>query len=138
MKKYFKHKLENLINPQVMADVISAKVAKKIVVSPFAKIDNTLQGQAGDTVTVPAFAYIGDAVDVAEGNSITATQLTASSTTFGIKKYIQPPMMIAPPKSTSTTAITRYLNFICNLQISGSKIYAIKNAAKNGNNTPLK
>lgn len=82
-------KLENLINPQVMADMISAKVAKKIVVSPFAKVDTNLQGQAGDTVTVPAFAYIGDAVDVAEGNSITATQLTASSTTFGIKKAMK-------------------------------------------------
>lgn len=82
-------KLENLINPQVMSDMISAKVEKKIVVTPFAKIDNTLQGQAGDTVTVPAFAYIGDAVDVAEGNSVTAEQLTASSTTFGIKKAMK-------------------------------------------------
>ena len=82
-------KLENLINPQVMADMISAKVNKKIVVTPFAKVDNTLQGQAGDKVTVPAFAYIGDAIDVAEGGSIEATQLTASSTSFGIKKAMK-------------------------------------------------
>ena len=82
-------KLQNLINPQVMADMISAKVAKKIVVTPFAKVDNTLQGQAGDTVTVPAFNYIGDAVDVAEGVSVEATQLTASSTSFGIKKAMK-------------------------------------------------
>ena len=82
-------KLENLINPQVMADMISAKVTKKIVVTPFAKIDTTLTGQAGDKVTVPAFAYIGDAIDVAEGGSIEATQLTASSTSFGIKKAMK-------------------------------------------------
>ena len=78
-------KISDLINPQVMADMISAKIAKKIVVSPFAKVDDTLQGQAGDTVTVPAFAYIGDAVDVSEGGSIESTKLEASSTTFGVK-----------------------------------------------------
>ena len=82
-------KIENLINPQVMADMISAKVTKKIVVTPFAKVDTTLQGQAGDTVTVPAFNYIGDADDVVEGGSVTASQLTASSTTFGIKKAMK-------------------------------------------------
>lgn len=43
----------------------------------------------GDTVTVPAFNYIGDADDVAEGASVTASQLTASSTTFGIKKAMK-------------------------------------------------
>ena len=82
-------KISDLINPQVMADMISGKVNKKIVVSPFAKIDTTLQGQAGDTVTVPAFAYIGDAVDVAEGNSVEASKLQASSTSFGIKKAMK-------------------------------------------------
>ena len=82
-------RIQDLINPQVMADMISAKVTKKIVVSPFAKIDNTLQGQAGDKITVPAFAYIGDAVDVSEGNSVDATRLTASSTSFGIKKAMK-------------------------------------------------
>lgn len=78
-------KLADLINPEVMADMISAKVPKMIVVTPFAKVDNTLQGQAGDTVTVPSFAYIGDAVDVSEGGSLTAEKLTATSTSFGIK-----------------------------------------------------
>lgn len=82
-------KLEKLINPQVMADMISAKIEKKIVVTPFAKVDTTLQGQAGDTVTVPAFAYIGDAIDVAEGEAVSADLLTASSTTFGIKKAMK-------------------------------------------------
>lgn len=82
-------KIEDLINPQVMADIISAKIAQKIVVTPFAKIDTTLQGQAGNTVTVPAFAYIGDAVDVAEGASLEATKLTATSTSFTIKKAMK-------------------------------------------------
>lgn len=82
-------RIQDLINPQVMADMISGKVSKKIVISPFAKIDTTLQGQAGDTVTVPAFAYIGDAVDVSEGSSVESTRLTASSASFGIKKAMK-------------------------------------------------
>ena len=48
-------KLSNMINPQVMADMISAKVAKKVAVIPFAKVDTTLQGQAGNTITIPVF-----------------------------------------------------------------------------------
>ena len=36
-------KLEKMINPEVMADMISAKVAKKVAVIPFAKMDTTLQ-----------------------------------------------------------------------------------------------
>ena len=35
-------KLENLINPEVMADMISAKIENAIVVTPFAKVDTTL------------------------------------------------------------------------------------------------
>lgn len=82
-------KLENLINPQVMADMISAKIPSKIVVTPFAKVDRTLQGRAGDTITVPAFAYIGDAEDVAEGVACTPATLTATSTQFIIKKSMK-------------------------------------------------
>ena len=82
-------KIADLINPQVMADMISAKIPKKIVVTPFAKVDTTLQGQAGDTITVPVFAYIGDAEDVAEGVEVTATKLTATSAQFTIKKAMK-------------------------------------------------
>lgn len=82
-------KIENLVNPQVMADIITGKIEKKIVVTPFAKIDTTLQGQAGDTVTVPSFAYIGDADEVAEGVEVESATLTASSTTFKVKKAMK-------------------------------------------------
>lgn len=82
-------KIENLVNPQVMADIITGKIEKKIVVTPFAKIDTTLQGQAGDTVTVPSFAYIGDADEVAEGAEVESATLTASSTNFKVKKAMK-------------------------------------------------
>ena len=48
-------KLESLIDPEVMAPMISAKLEKSIVVTPFAKIDNTLEGQPGSTISVPKY-----------------------------------------------------------------------------------
>ena len=76
----------NMINPEVMAEMISAKVAKKISVVPFAKVDTTLQGQAGNTITIPVFGYIGDAANVNEGASIGASALTTTHKQFTIKK----------------------------------------------------
>ena len=76
----------NMINPEVMAEMISAKVAKKVAVIPFAKVDTTLQGQAGNTITIPVFGYIGDAANVAEGASIGASALTTTHQQFTIKK----------------------------------------------------
>ena len=76
----------NMINPQVMAEMISAKVAKRVSVIPFAKVDTTLQGQAGNTITLPVFEYIGDAANVAEGASIGASALTTTQKQFTIKK----------------------------------------------------
>lgn len=78
--------LNDLINPQVMADMIEAKLDKRLAVIPFAKIDNTLQGQAGSTITVPKWGYIGSAEDIAEGGSITPSEMSSSSVTATIKQ----------------------------------------------------
>lgn len=58
-------KLANLVDPQVMADMVSAKLPKKIKFSPIARIDTTLVGRPGSTIVVPKYAYIGDAVNIA-------------------------------------------------------------------------
>ena len=81
--------ISDLINPQVMADMISAKVASKIVVAPFAKIDTTLQGVPGNTVTVPQYAYIGDAEDIAEGIAAETVKLATSTTEVTVKKAMK-------------------------------------------------
>lgn len=82
-------KIADLINPEVMADMISAKIPNKIVVAPFAKVDTSLVGQPGDTITVPQYAYIGDAVDVAEGVAAETVKLTASTTQVTVKKAMK-------------------------------------------------
>ena len=78
--------LSNMINPEVMSEMISAKVEKRISVIPFAKVDTTLQGRAGNTITIPVFDYIGDAHDVGEGNPIGDTTLSTKDKQFTVKK----------------------------------------------------
>jgi N4-gp56 family major capsid protein len=79
-------KIANMINPEVMADVVRDKLTDLIKFTPLAKIDTTLQGRAGDTVTLPKFAYIGDAADVAEGEAIPMSLLTTSTSKVKVKK----------------------------------------------------
>ncbi|WP_286231308.1 N4-gp56 family major capsid protein [Neobacillus mesonae] len=79
-------KLANLVNPQVMADMISAGVKSKIKFAPLARMDETLVGQAGDTVTVPRYEYIGDAEDLTEGVAMGTTVLTASTQSVTVKQ----------------------------------------------------
>lgn len=79
-------KIEDLIVPEVMADMISAKVEAKVIISKIAKVDTTLSGQPGNEVTVPQYKYIGDAEDVAEGVAMGTAKLETGSTKFTIKK----------------------------------------------------
>lgn len=81
--------VSNIVNPQVMGDMIGAKIEAQAKITPYAKVDTTLQGVPGDTKTVPSWNYIGDAADVAEGGEVETTKLTASSTTFTIKKAMK-------------------------------------------------
>ena len=83
-------KIENLIDAEVMADAISGKIASAIRVTPFAKVDTTLEGKnAGDTITVPQFSYIGDAEDIAEGVECGTVQLSATTTQAKVKKAMK-------------------------------------------------
>ena len=82
-------KLAQLIDPEVMADMISAKIPKKLVVAPFAKVDTTLQGVPGSTITVPSYGYIGDADDVAEGVEVTPAKMSTTTKTAAVKKAMK-------------------------------------------------
>lgn len=79
-------KLTSLIDPEVIAPMIEKKMVDAMKFAPLAKIDYTLQGRPGSTVTLPSYAYIGDAVDVAEGDDIPIAELTESSVTATVKK----------------------------------------------------
>lgn len=82
-------KIADLINPEVMADMISAKIPNKLVVAPFAKVDPTLQGVPGNTITVPQYSYIGDAEDIAEGVEAETVKLQTGTTQATVKKAMK-------------------------------------------------
>ena len=82
-------KLADLIDPEVMADMISAKIPDKIRVAPFAKVDDTLSGVPGDTITVPSYGYIGDAEDVAEGVDVDIDKMSTKDKQYKIKKAMK-------------------------------------------------
>ena len=48
--------LSSLFNPQVVADLIETKLTNNMVFKPLAMIDYTLQGRAGNTVTLPFYS----------------------------------------------------------------------------------
>ena len=79
-------KLENLLNPQVVAEYIDAKLVDKIKLSPLAVVGTTLQGRPGNTLTVPVWEYIGTAQDLAEGVADVPVVLNSDSETVQVKK----------------------------------------------------
>ncbi len=78
--------LQNMVDPQVLADMISAELENAIRFAPLARVDRTLEGRPGSTITVPKFKYIGDATDVEEGQEIDLALLETSTEDFTIKK----------------------------------------------------
>ena len=79
-------KIAQLVNPEVMADMVSAKLPKMIKFTPLAYVERELVGQPGNTVTVPKWEYSGDAKDIEEGVAIEPDQLTTKKSTMTIKK----------------------------------------------------
>lgn len=79
-------KLADLFVPEVIAQEVEQKLIDKLVMEEFTEVDTTLQGKAGDTITLPSFKYIGDAEDVAEGEAIPTSKLAHSTRQATIKK----------------------------------------------------
>ena len=77
--------LNDIINPQVMGDMIEAKIPHMLKFTSFAKVDRSLVGVPGDTKTVPSWNFVGSAEDLAEGGELTTRKLTASTAEFTIK-----------------------------------------------------
>ena len=79
-------KIAQMVNPEGMADMVSAKLPKMIKFTPLAYVERELVGQPGNTLTVPKWEYSGDAKDIEEGVAIEPDQLTTKKSTMTIKK----------------------------------------------------
>ena len=78
--------LEDLFDPQVVADYIDQKLIDGIRFAPLSKIDQTLVGRPGDEVTLPYYSYVGMAESVAEGADIPIAKLTQDKKQVKIHK----------------------------------------------------
>lgn len=76
----------DVFDPQVVSDMINAKVTAKAAMTGYIKVDSTLQGVAGSTVTIPRWGYIGAAEDLQEGQPIDSTKMAFTTAQYGIKK----------------------------------------------------
>lgn len=76
----------DVFDPEVVSDMINAKVEKKAVMTGYIKVDNTLVGTPGSTVTIPKWGYIGEAQDYAEGEPIDTSKMAFTTSEYGIKK----------------------------------------------------
>ena len=81
--------LSSMVDPEVMAPMISARLTKAIKATPFARVDTTLQGRPGSTITIPRYQYIGDAEDLAVGVKANTAELTTDTAEYTIKKAVK-------------------------------------------------
>ena len=79
-------KLTNLIDPQVLAEYLDVKLMDAIKFAPLCAVRNDLVGVPGDTLTLPKYAFIGLAEDVAEGADIPMATLAATKVDVKVKK----------------------------------------------------
>lgn len=78
--------LSNLIDPQVIADFVEKKLVDAIKFAPLCMTKNDLVGRAGDTLSFPTMAYIGDAESVLEGGAIPVSNLESTMTNVRVHK----------------------------------------------------
>ena len=75
-----------LINNEVLGEVIGAELPAKLKFAKVAVVDNTLQGQAGDTIKVEKYGYIGEAQDFTMGQAIPVSDLSTTEKKVTIKQ----------------------------------------------------
>lgn len=78
-------KKANLVNAEVFADAVTAKLGDAIKLYPLAYVQN-FEGQQSGTISVPSYKYIGDADVIAEGIAIDPALLSQTSENLPVIK----------------------------------------------------
>jgi N4-gp56 family major capsid protein len=79
-------KLENLIDPQVLAEFLNIKLIDAIKFAPLCGVNRDLEGRPGSTLTIPVYDYIGTAEEVPEGDDVKFGQFGKNTIDVKVKK----------------------------------------------------
>lgn len=85
----------NVIVPEVYASLVREKVAGKCKIAQFLVNLGDLHGKVGETLTMPKWAYIGDAKDWDINTPMDVTKMKQTSTTATIKAIAAPAVEVA-------------------------------------------
>ena len=86
---------QNVIVPEVYASLVREKIAGKVKVAQFLVNLGDLHGKVGETLTMPKWAYIGDAKDWNISTPMDVTQMKQTSTKATIKAIQAPAVKVA-------------------------------------------
>lgn len=86
---------QNVIVPEVYAQLVREKIAGKCKVAQFLVNLGDLHGKVGETLTMPKWAYIGDATDWDINTPMDKTQMKQTSTQATIKAISAPAVEVA-------------------------------------------
>ena len=86
---------QNVIVPEVYAQLVREKIAGKCKVAQFMVTLGDLHGKVGETLTMPKWGYIGDAVDWDINTAMDKTQMKQTSTQATIKAIQAPAVEVA-------------------------------------------
>ena len=78
--------LTDLVNPQVLAEYLDVKMMDAIKFAPLCNINRDLEGRPGSKLTIPWYAPIDLAEDVAEGEDVKFSDLGTNTIDVKIKK----------------------------------------------------
>ena len=79
-------KMNAMIHPEVLGAMVDGELEFALKFTNLATVDHTLVGRAGNTVSLPAYKMIGEAVDVAEGEAIPVEALATENENVTVKK----------------------------------------------------
>ena len=86
---------KDVIVPEVYAQLCREKIAGKCKVAQFMVTLGDLHGKVGETLTMPKWGYIGDAVDWDINTAMDKTQMKQTSTTATIKAVQAPAVEVS-------------------------------------------
>lgn len=85
---------KNVIIPEVYAELVREKIAGRVQVAQFLKTIDTLHGNPGETITMPAWSYVGDASDWSIGTAMTTKSMVQTNKKATVKAVAAPGIQV--------------------------------------------